>query len=363
MRASSSSLVHLDRLPLGVASRAAVGLKGLLCLGLVGLLTVGATAQSPSQSLRTLGRIERLDPALDPLLDGQAPIEILADGFTWTEGPVWVERAGEAFLLFNDIPRNTTFRWDPQHGISRFMQPSGYTGVAYYGLEPGANGLILDSQGRLIMCEHGDRRVSRLAWDGGKQTLADNYRGARLNSPNDAVLHSSGAIYFTDPPYGLPQRERDPRRELDHFGVYRIAPDGQLQLITTQLQRPNGIGLSPDEQTLYVAQSDPAAAIIMAFTIDADGGVGEGRVLADWTDQVGKLPGLPDGLAVDSDGNLWCSGPGGVYVLSAEGKLLGRILTGERTSNCTFGGPQRSTLFITADSYLLKVETKSRGLR
>ncbi len=240
--------------------------------------------------------------------------------------------------------------------------PVGYTGVTYYGLEPGSNGLALDHEGNLILCEHGDRRVSILTPGGGKRTLADNYQGKRLNSPNDVVLKSNGDLYFTDPPYGLPMREKDPRRELDHFGVYRIQrKSGELTLLTTQLQRPNGIAFSPDEKTLYVAQSDPKQAIWMAFDVKEDGSIGTGRILLDVTDQVGKKPGLPDGMSVDIHGNLWASGPGGIFVISSQGTPLGRITTNEKTSNCCFG-EDGSTLFMTVDSYLCRVKTKSKGL-
>lgn len=317
-----------------------------------------AFAQAPT---RSLGTIERLDPALDKLLPKDAKLEILADGFTWTEGPVWMGNGKDGHLLFSDIPRNSIFKWTAARGIELFMQPSGYTGVTYYGLEPGSNGLLLDSEGNLVACEHGDRRVSVLTPGGGKRTLADSYEGKRLNSPNDGVLKSNGDIYFTDPPYGLPARENDPRRELDHFGVYRISKkDGRLTLLTTELQRPNGIGFSPDEKTLYVAQSDPKKAIWMSFEVKADGTLGPGKLFYDATSEVGKLPGLPDGLSVDIEGNLWASGPGGIWIFSKEAKLLGRILTGERTSNCGFG-EDGTTLFVTADSYLCRIPTKVRG--
>ncbi len=246
-------------------------------------------------------------------------------------------RSQDGHLLFSDIPRNSIFKWSPASGISLFMSPSGYTGVTYYGLEPGSNGLILDREGRLVMCEHGDRRVSVLTKDGGKLTLADRYQGKRLNSPNDAALKSNGDIYFTDPPYGLPQRYEDPRRELDHCGVYRLAVDGKLTLLSTALERPNGIGFAPDEKTLYVAQSDPKKAIWMAFPVKDDGTLGEGKVLHDATKLVGDAnPGLPDGLAVDVAGNIWATGPGGVFIFSPDGKVLGKILTGQKTSNCKF---------------------------
>lgn len=308
----------------------------------------------------TLGEIERLDPAIDRLLPAEAQVEVLAEGFTWTEGPVWVPDPAGGYLLFSDIPRNSVFKWQEGHGVSLFLCPSGYTGNAFYGSEPGSNGLLLDPQGRLVSCEHGDRRVSVLTARGGKRTLVDNYQGQRLNSPNDAVFKSNGDLYFTDPPYGLPGRWDDPRRELDFCGVYRLAKDGQLTLLTTKLTRPNGIGFSPDEKTLYVAQSDPQAAIWMAFAVQEDGTLGESRILYDATRWVPERPGLPDGMAIDRQGHLWATGPGGVLVFTPEGRLLGRLNTGQRTANCKFGEDGK-TLFITADAYLCRVRTNVLG--
>ncbi|MCA9045718.1 MAG: SMP-30/gluconolactonase/LRE family protein, partial [Planctomycetaceae bacterium] len=233
-----------------------------------------------------------------------------------------------------------------------------------YGGEPGSNGLLLDPKGRLVCCEHGDRRLSVLTKDGGKRTLVDNYKGKRLNSPNDAVFHANGDLYFTDPPYGLPKQYDDPRRELDFCGVYRLSTSGEVTLLTKEMTRPNGIGFSPDGKTLYVAQSDPEAALWKSFPVKEDGTLGPGKVLFDATDAVEKgWPGLPDGMAVDKDGNLFATGPGGVYVFSAAGKLLGRISTGERTANCTFGGPDNSILYITADMYLCRIQTKTCGIQ
>jgi gluconolactonase len=308
---------------------------------------------------QTLGSIERTTPEMNQLVGKDAKIEVLASGFTWTEGPVWVG-GSQGHLLFSDIPRNSIFKWQADGTISLFMSPSGYTGVTYYGLEPGSNGLLLDPQGRLVLCEHGDRRLSVLTENGGKRTLADNYQGKRLNSPNDGVLKSNGDIYFTDPPYGLPGGADDARRELDFCGVYRRSSDGTLTLLTKEIGRPNGIAFSPDEKTLYVAQSDPEQANWTAFEVKADGTLGAGKEIHNATERVGKEPGLPDGLEVDSQGHLWASGPGGIYVMAADGKLLGRVVTGERTSNCTFGPD--GYLYMTVDSYLCRVKTTARGL-
>jgi gluconolactonase len=333
----------------------------LLCYGLIGIISTFSAGRTMAQNY--LGRIERNDPAFDKLLPQDSQLEILAEGFTWTEGPLWRTDDRGGYLLFTDIPRNSIFSWRKGEGIKLFMNPSGYTGIEYYGLEPGANGLLQDSQGRLVMCEHGDRRVSVLTNGGGKRTLVDNYQGKRLNSPNDGVCKSNGDIYFTDPPYGLPKRYDDPRRELEHCGVYRISQaTGELTLLSTALARPNGIGFSPDEKTLYVAQSDPENPIWMSFPVKDDGTLGEGKVFASAKDRVIKDPGLPDGMAIDRDGNVWASGPGGIWVFSPAGKLLGKIFTGERTSNCTFGEDGK-TLFVTADTYLCRIRTSVIGTK
>lgn len=337
----------------------------LLCLSvLLASRSASLTAQD-TLNFPHLGEVIELEPGLSEVLDSKAPLEVIASGFEWTEGPVWVaEQDGTGYLLFSDIPRNSIMKWVEGEGVSLWLKPAGYTGHDDYGLEPGSNGLLLDSQGRLICCEHGDRRVSVMLKGGGKQTLVDSYQGKRLNSPNDAVLHSNGDLYFTDPPYGLPRRYEDPRRELDFCGVYRLSKDGELTLLTDEMTRPNGIALSPDEKTLYVAQSDPEAAIWKAFPVNEDGTIGKGQVFHDAT-QAGKdgLPGLPDGMAVSESGHIFATGPGGVYVFAPgpEYKLLGRISTGERTANCTFGGPDKSILYITADMYLCRIQTKTKG--
>ena len=321
------------------------------------LISFDVPAQDTT-NFATLGKIIRLDPKLDELLAANARIELLAAGFAWAEGPVWVPE--EKHLLFSDIPNNRVVKWKEGEGASTFLKPSGYTGAADYGGEPGCNGLLLDAKGRLVSCEHGDRRISVLTKNGGKRTLVDNYQGKRLNSPNDAVFKSNGDLYFTDPPYGLPKRYDDPMRELDFCGVYRLSTDGRLTLLTKEMTRPNGIAFSPDEKTLYVAQSDPKAALWKSFPVKQDGTLGESKVLFDATDLVGKLPGLPDGMKVDAAGNLWATGPGGVHVFDSSGKPLGRIETGERTANCGWGN-DGSVLYITADMYLCRIKTKTKG--
>jgi gluconolactonase len=306
----------------------------------------------------TFGTIHRNDPRLDKLIPKDARIEVLTSGFEWAEGPVWSKEGG--FLLFSDVVKNQIMKWKEGVGVSVFMKPSGYTGVVEWAPEPGSNGLLMDSEGRLVSCEHGDRRIGRLEKNGGKKTLVDNYMGKRLNSPNDGAYKSNGDLYFTDPPYGLPKQWDDPRRELDWSGVYRLSKDGKMTLLTKEMSRPNGIAFSPDEKTLYVANSDPAKAIWMKFPVNEDGTLGKGTVFADVTEMVNKYPGLPDGMKVDASGNLFATGPGGVHVFAADGTRLGRIETGEKTANCAWGDDGK-TLFITADMYLCRVKTTTKG--
>jgi gluconolactonase len=315
----------------------------------------------------TMGRLVRLDPRFDKLIAPDAKIEVLATGFVWSEGPVWVKAQANTpgYLLFSDVPQNTIFRWNETDGLSTFLKPSGYTGIAPYSEEPGSNGLTIDQQGRLIACEHGDRRISAmpLTGGGGKRTLADNFQGKRFNSPNDVVAHSKGSYYFTDPPYGLPKREDDPSRETPIFGVYRIGPDGSVSLIISDLVRPNGVALSPDEKTLYIAQSDGAKPVIMAYSLQDDGGktatLGPGRELFNALALIKQgLNGVPDGLKTDSAGNIWTTGPGGVLILAPDGTLLGRIETGQLTANCAWGDDGK-TLYMTADGYLCRIKVLS----
>jgi gluconolactonase len=305
-----------------------------------------------------LGSIERLDPELDTLLANDAVIEKLAHGFDWSEGPVWMPGG---HLLFSDVPMNTIFKWSERGGVSIFLQPSGYSGATPRGGEPGSNGLTRDRRGRLIACQHGDRRVARLQ-NGKWVSIADRFEGKRFNSPNDVVQKSNGDFYFTDPPYGLVRNVDDPAKEIPFQGVYRVsAKNGEVTLLTRDVTRPNGIAFSPDEKILYVASSDPQKAIWMAYPVNEDGTLGTGRVLFDSTPSVKvKKKGLPDGLKVDQRGNLWATGPGGVLIIAPDGKHLGTLATGEATANCAWGG-DGSTLYITADMYLCRVKTKVKG--
>ncbi len=338
----------------------ATWIRSFAAASFVVLLACGSMALA-ADKYPSFGKIERKDPRFDKIVPVDAHMEKLGDGLIWCEGPVWVKDGG--YVLFSDIPRNSVMKWKEGEGLSLFMKPAGFTGIVHYGREPGSNGLLMDPQGRVVFCEHGDRRISRLEKEGGKKTLVDSYQGKRLNSPNDAVYKSNGDLYFTDPPYGLPGGYDDPRRELDFCGVYRLGKDGQLTLLTKDMSRPNGIALSPDEKTLYVANSDPAQAVWMAFDVKPDGTLGKGRVFFDSTDwaKAGKK-GLPDGMDVDDKGNLFATGPGGVHVFAPDGTLLGTLDTGVPTGNVTWGD-DGSTLYITADTQLVRIKLNTKGVR
>lgn len=313
----------------------------------------------------SFGTIERLDPALDAIIPADAKLEKLAEGFDWSEGPVWVKKGG--YLLFSDIPPNTIYKWQDGKGVTVFMKPAGYHGDRTDMKEPGTNGLALDKTGNLLMCQHGNRRLARLAslsTPNGKQvTLAEKFDGKRFNSPNDLALHSSGDIFFTDPPYGLAKNMDDPEKELKFQGVYRLDRKGKVHLLSDVLERPNGIVLSPDERVLYVANSHPPRPIWMAFDVKPDRTLSEGRVFFDATELIAKTKrkGMPDGMKVDRKGNIFATGPGGVLIFSPQGKHLGSILTGESTANCAFGD-DGSTLYITADMYLARIRIATKGV-
>lgn len=321
-----------------------------------------ANAYNPmSQSpITTTGSIEKLDDQLDKVIKPGATIEILAKGFTWSEGPLWLPQENK--LIFSDIPPNTIYQWTEKAGLQVYLKPSGYTSSTPRGGEVGSNGLVLDADNRLVLCQHGDRRMARMdaplnAPAPKYVTIADGYEGKKLNSPNDAVYKSNGDLYFTDPPYGLEKNIDDPTKELPYQGVYRVTKDGQVHLLTKELSRPNGIAFSPDEKILYVANSDPERAIWMAYNVQPDGSIAKGKVFFDATALSKKAEGSPDGLKVNKEGFLFATGPGGILIFSPEGKHLGTINTGQATANCAFN-PDQSELYITAHMYLMRVKLK-----
>ncbi|WP_018617278.1 SMP-30/gluconolactonase/LRE family protein [Segetibacter koreensis] len=302
-------------------------------------------------------QVTSLTPDFDLLIDKNAKIEILADSFVWAEGPVWVKDSN--YLIFSDVKRNTIFKWKEGEGLSEFLKPSGYTGRMTYSDEPGSNGLTINKQGYLVACEHGDRRVSTMPLaGGGKRTLADNYRGKAFNSPNDIIQKSNGDYYFTDPAYGLP---KDSAASAKVLGIYRISKNGVVTLLVDNMT-PNGLAFSPDEKVLYVAQSLAKKPVIMSFPVKQDGTLGQGKVFFDASEMLKERPqDLPDGLKTDVHGNLFATGPGGVLVISPQGKLLGKIATPERAANCAWGD-DGSTLYITASSLLCRIKTKTKGI-
>lgn len=329
-----------------------------ILLFLAGL--VACAPQEPPEAIEEVegvGTVFRADPALDSIVSSSAKIEKLADGFTFTEGPIWVH---DGYLLFSDIPNNVIRKWTADGGVTEFLQPSGYDGTDAPEGYIGSNGLTLDAEGRLIVCQHGNRRIIRSEEDGSSTVLVDKFKGKRLNSPNDLVYHSDGSLYFTDPPYGLLKQDEDPAKELDFNGIYRLEA-GKLQLLSKELTRPNGLGLSPDEQQLYVANSDPDRKIWMRYDVQPDGSLANGRVFYDASGETED--GLPDGLKVDQAGNLYCTGPGGVWVFSPEGKHLGTIKPPETPANCAWGGADGKTLYMTAVTGLYRIKLNVAGIR
>ncbi len=311
----------------------------------------------------SFGNIVRLDPRFDRLIPEKSKLQKLAEGFIWSEGPIWrrpIGPATEGFLNFSDIPRNRVMKW--QDGkLSVFLEPAGYLGKKPRGGESGTNGLTVDKVGRLVMCEHGERRIARLESDGTQTSLVDHYEGKRFNSPNDLCFKSNGDLYFTDPAYGLEKGYDDPGREMDYCGVFRLKPDGKVDLLTKELKCPNGIAFSPDESVLYISNSDPDRPVWMAYPMKPDGRLGTGKVFFDSTPWVKEnKPGLPDGMKIDARGNLFATGPGGLHVFSSDGTHLGVVDTGQRTANCNWGDAG-STLYICAHMFLARIQTNTRG--
>jgi gluconolactonase len=327
------------------------------------LLLLNCKSPNKPENMKTTGRIERTDPALDMLIKPDAAIEVISEGYTWSEGPVWV--ASENMLLFSDVPQNKVYRWTESQGTEVYLDPSGYTGTTpTESKEPGANGLLIDSNGRLVLCQHGDRRVAVMTSEVNSpasvfSSLADNYHGKKLNSPNDVAMQSNGDFFFTDPPYGLPGRgvENDPQKELPFQGVYKIAGNGNVMLLTDSLTRPNGIALTPDEKTLIVANSDPEKAIWYAFNLDANDSITTARIFYDATENAKTEKGLPDGFKIDKQGNVFASGPGGVWVFDASGKVLGRIKLDDPCSNTALADDDK-TLYITNNHQVLRVKLR-----
>ena len=313
----------------------------------------------------TPAQVIRKDPALDEIVPTDAKIEKLAGGFLFTEGPIWVPRTEDTdgYLLFSDPNNNLIYRWAQDGQLSIFMTKSGYRGVdiGEYG-QPGSNGLTLDKQGRLTINQHGNRRVVRMEKNGQLTVLADRYEGKRLNSPNDLVYKSDGALYFTDPPFGLPKFFDDPRKELPYSGVFRVSPDGKIvQLLTNELSGPNGLAFSPDEKYFYVDNWDEKKKIIMRYEVNPDGTLSNGKVFFDMTSAEGED--ALDGMKIDQKGNLYVSGPSGLWIISPEGKHLGTIVGPEHPHNFAWGDDDGKTLYLCAKTGLYRIRLNIPGTR
>lgn len=304
------------------------------------------------------GKIEVKDPQLLSIIDTSAIIEILADSFTWSEGPLWLKN--ENMLIFTDVPANTIYSWDEKNGKQVYLKPSGYTIINPKGGTEGANGLMLDKTGHLILCQHGNRAVAKMNAPLAQpkdsfEFLATNYGGKKFNSPNDLFITKDGDIFFTDPPYGLPGLDKDSIKEMSFNGVFRLKKDGNISLLDSTLSKPNGIVMSADEKTMYVANSDPDKAIWMKYMLDADKKILSSALFADVTALVPGNKGLPDGMKISKSGIIFASGPGGILVFDQDGRHLGTINTGQATANCALDSDE-NYLYMTAHSYLMRVK-------
>ena len=314
-----------------------------------------------SQAEQQQFSIEIMDDEALAIFDPNSEIEIIGGGFEWTEGPLWIQEGN--FLLISDIPKNKIFKIDTEGKTSEYLHPSGYSGEGVYGNEPGSNGLLLDQQGNLVLLQHGDRRVAKMKSPINipkpeYESLTDQYEGRKFNSPNDGVFDSDGNLYFTDPPYGLPQLMDDPGKELDFQGVFCLTTYGELILVD-KLSRPNGIALSPDGFKLYIAVSDPEHAVWYRYDVTNPGKIVNKQLFYDVTDLIGQegQQGLPDGMKMHDKGYLFATGPGGLWIFNQEAKPIARLHTGQATSNCAFTEDQK-ILFMTADDYVLKLKLR-----
>jgi len=320
-----------------------------------------AAAPPPAPTKIAEATIDRWDPAMDAIIPKDWKIEKLAEGFGWAEGPIWVKSGG--YLLFTDVPGNKMWKWSEKGGLEKFLDPSGAANPdTNVWREAGANGLAILDKNSILLADTGSRMIQRLDLKTKKKTpFASQFEGKKFSSPNDVVRMKSGVVFLTDPPYGFRKFDEAPEKEQPFNGVYRVAKDGTVSVIEKELHRPNGVALSPDERTLYVTQSEPTKAIIMAYSLDANGNVTGRKLFHDVTDLVGeKSPGLPDGLAVASDGTIFTSAPGGILVLSKEGKRLGRIGDGKATANCKFGDDGK-TLYLTSHTMLARIRLNVTG--
>ena len=301
-----------------------------------------------------IGSVERLSPEIDNLIEKSAKIEILADGFEWSEGPVWSSQLNS--VLFSDVPENVIYSWNEDKGLGTFTRPIGYSGKVPNLKKAGTNGLTIDADGNLIICMHGDRKITRLEKlnINRKVTLVNSFDGNLLNSPNDLVYDSEGNLYFTDPPYGLLEGDNDKLKEIEFNGVYKVSPNGDIEVLVKNLTRPNGISISNDEKTLYVANSDKNNPVIMQYDLSEEGAKNP-SIFFDGRELTKKDIGLFDGLKVHPTGNVFATGPGGVLVIKENGDHIGTIRTEVRTANCAFD-ENFQYLYMTSDMFLTRIK-------
>lgn len=301
-----------------------------------------------------IGSVERLSPEIDNLIEKSAKIEILADGFEWSEGPVWSSQLNS--VLFSDVPENVIYSWNEDKGLGTFTRPIGYSGKVPNLKKAGTNGLTIDADGNLIICMHGDRKITRLEKlnINRKVTLVNSFDGNLLNSPNDLVYDSKGNLYFTDPPYGLLEGDNDKLKEIEFNGVYKVSPNGDIEVLVKNLTRPNGISISNDEKILYVANSDKNNPVIMQYDLSEEG-VKNPSIFFDGRELTKKDIGLFDGLKVHPTGNVFATGPGGVLVIKENGDHIGTIRTEVRTANCAFD-ENFQYLYMTSDMFLTRIK-------
>ncbi|MGV8878612.1 MAG: SMP-30/gluconolactonase/LRE family protein [Sphingobacteriaceae bacterium] len=315
---------------------------------------------SAQSAVKPEGMIEKMHPSLDAIIKKDAKLEVIATGFKWVEGPVWVESL--KMLLFSEVFTNRIYKWTAKKGVTLYLEPAGFTGVGTRGGELGSNGLAIDDKGNLVLCQHGDRSVVRMDAPLDKpkstfKTLAKQYNGKKFDSPNDLAIKSNGDIYFTDPPYGLEKGTADPTKEALCQGVYKISPNGVVTLLTDTITRPNGIAFFPDEKSLIIANSDPEKPYLYIYDVDEKKGLTNGRIFHDASNAFQKENRTPDGIKIDGDGNVFAPGPGGIWIINKKGLVLGRIKVNVTTSNCAFANNYK-TLFITADHHLLKMNLR-----
>jgi gluconolactonase len=332
----------------------------IACIAIILFSCNDQPAKNTAANNIKIGIVERLDPLLDNIVDSTAQPEIISEGYDWSEGPVWIE--SQQMLLFSDVPRDTIFKWTEAKRKEVYLTPSGYTDTVKRGGEIGSNGLILDKEGRLVLCQCGNRQMARMDAALDKPapnyiSLANNYKGKKFNSPNDAVYNSKGELFFTDPPYGLEKNMDDPKKEIPFQGVYKVKTNGEVVLVTDTLTRPNGIAFLPGEKTLIVANSDPAKPNWYAFDVGDNDTFTNARIFYSAADHGKDEKGMPDGFKVDKNGNIFATGPGGIWIFNKDAKLLGKIKFPDATSNCAFT-PDEKTLFITNDMYIVRIRLR-----